>query len=306
MIMRTTYVSIILAILLFGCSKDRVFDKGFGSTQEKPASKAGLVSAASSDVTVDPSTQIAVKGIYKLSIGNTGDGLAPQMVFCEGEIELNIMKNMQAQNANAKMISCMGVPAEFSLDMVVPPLPVVEPETGKSSQESDGMIFRGAKVGQYAFEPSRPFLVGPVIQDMSKFKGYHEENNYRATYLAEDGSTANYDGKISLRIIDINQHFKPLEMPDELDSVIKWEMKAEGFKGIDHGASFCFARYEMWWSARPLAIANLVLEDSGSEFAGKMLPDNVKEIMSSTSKYAEALAGKIRIELTLKRVERTE
>ena len=288
---RTSFFISLLILTVFSCSKDKVFQSGEGAIQQKPASKVDTQNAAPQGTT-EPT--LVVKGVYKLSITGTETTLTP----CEGEIQLNIMSDMQAQLAKGEL-TCLGIP--IPIQKFLPPLPKVEAEVTQKV-ESDGRVFRGAKIGDYAFKPARPFLVGPVIQDISKFVNYQESKEYEAT-REKDGETETYNGNISLNILETEAKY--LEVPGEpLEHVIKWEMKSTGFENIDHGASFCFYRYEMWWSTNPLAIARLEINDSGAEFTGGALPSSAKKVVSFFDSIGEKFGGKIKVLLELKEIER--
>lgn len=304
-----TFFFVILILLASSCSKDKVFKDDQGSLQQKPAS---FNSENYSPVTEELTT--VVRGIYKLVI--TGEKL--ESAPCEGQIELNIMSDMQAQITNGEL-ECFGI--KIPIQRFLPPLPKVE--AGKSSgggveteqtnvnvekqtMENDGRIFRGAKIGDYAFTPPRPFLVGPVVQDVSKFVNYQESKDYTATRQKDDGTIETYSGTIALKILETEAKVQPLEMAETLDHVIKWQMTSEGFENIDHGASFCFPRYEMWWNTNPLAIARLEINDSGSGFAGGMIPPSIKGILGYLESFAEKIGGKVKVVLELKKVERSQ
>lgn len=295
-----TFFLLGLAIGLGACDKDKVFQTGFGSIQQKPIAAQSAIN--SSNAEMDLSQIVAARGIFKMEIKPSKLDITP----CTGEVQLNIMKSMMAQFASqgANSMNCFGI--TFDAKNLLPPLPKVEAAANNNDQVADpgdGYFFRAAKIGNTTFTPSRPFILGPVVQDPQKYLNYHEEKDYTATVTAADGTTKSYSGKIAVQVLEINAKFKPEQMDQELDRVIKWQMSASGFDGLDHGGAFAFPKYEMWWNTRPLAIVKLIIEDSGPQFMGAKLPSGVKDILQSTSSLPQAILGLVHVEFTLKKLE---
>ncbi len=273
-----------------------LFEGCTDSSKKENSSPAVKPKQDASTTTDDPKTEkpgLALKNVYEMVIMGT-DGKR----LCEGEIELNMLTNANIEVGDASL-KCLGysVPVkQFIPDMNNEEM-AGSVEVSGGSGETD-KVLRMPSMGVYKFNPPRPMLVGPIIQDTSSLQGYSEERDYIVTGT-KDGKAVEMGGKIKLFVLSIDQTYQPSDMKEPLDQVIKWEMDAEGFSKAVPAETLCFERYEMWWNTRPIALARLIIENSASGFmaAEESKPGYLKAL----DKVSEYFLGKIRIELNLKK-----
>ena len=66
-------------------------------------------------------------------------------------------------------------------------LNATQPANGNSKITSDGKMIYMDKFGTSTFDPPRPFLVGPIVQDPSEFENYKSNGNYTVSFDGTSG-----------------------------------------------------------------------------------------------------------------------
>jgi len=275
-----------LAVVFSGCksSDDEVFE-GNGNVQVKPA----MLGAQDGDAKpADPVTLMNVT--YDISV-ETASGAKP----CTGSASIAIDSKFQFKVPDAKL-KCLSM--EIDIGKM---LSAMSQETAnKPDFSSDGKIFRVKTLGAAVFEPARPVLLGPVIQDPSKFKGLHEKKPYSVTVTdAKTGTVSSGNGEIEVRVLGVDEPFPHEKFPDDFKSVLHWEMLATGFKGVPAAQALAFERLEFYWNMRPIMVPKIVIEGTLTDFISSGGATG-SGAMDAIAGIGAAFLGKLKIELTVK------
>ena len=137
------------------------------------------------------------------------------------------------------------------------------------------------------FNPPRPFLLGPVITDLDKYKDFHKETETTATVDSES-----YKGKFIVDVHEIGTSYQSPANPDmKFNDVIKWETRAEGFDGMNKLRGLSFSKFEWHWNTNPIMIPRIYFELMASD----VLSDDQQSIAS----ISDSLLGKIKVDLNV-------
>jgi hypothetical protein len=164
--------------------------------------------------------------------------------------------------------------------------------TNAADVSSDGRILRKKTVGTAQFMPARPLIIGPIVQDPSKFMGLFDNQTYQ---VQDNGASGT--GNIALQVLAVNTTFKPETFTGTMvfDKVIHWQMLTSGFEGINRAQAFLFDKIEFYWNSNPIAIPRIILEadieDLGS---GGILSGDTE----SLKKIGGGLLGKLTIDIS--------
>jgi hypothetical protein len=182
--------------------------------------------------------------------------------LCVGAVYLNINEDFSLAFPNSKAkCSLIG---DLDLEKLLNGFGDKEPGP---PPESDGKVLRLAKMGSMTFTPARPFLVGPIVQDTSKFQGYTETRSYHASYNdKQSGQTGEADGQITLNVLEAGSSLTPLFMPQShFENIVRFEMLTTGFKGVPRSKGFLFDRAEFTLNSRPISIPRIRLQSKASD-----------------------------------------
>jgi hypothetical protein len=288
--MQRLWTIMVASFLVVSCntSDDEAFKKG-GGTEVKPQA-LGAVDSSANGTAGKP----AVKAQYDLKV------IAGASVPCRGTIEFVIMSDFKFELPDAKL-KCLGL----TIDLGKMLTQVSQEQTTKPEIESDGRVLRIDRMGDAVFTPKRPLILGPVIQDTTKYRNFAEEKDYSVVVTdSQTGSTSSGTGRIRLAVIGIDEKFPTEKYPDDFTKVLHWEMSTTGFEGVPVGKAFLFDKMEFWWNTRPIMMPKLVIEGSIKDFiSGSPMGGGGAGGGGVLGTVADALFGKIRIELTVKNYE---
>jgi len=184
------------------------------------------------------------------------------------------------------------------------------PDPGKFIS-NDGTFIRTTRLPSFEFYPARPMVVSAINLDLSKIQvgGPGVTETFTARDLrpnirtAREGSgTATYTVLGKNEIIRLDGFSKPFQR------VFRWQLKYDGFGGVDRMAAMLFNSMEVSWNMAPLAIPKIVIKTRlGNVLAGAANNDAAAMnqmantlLGSSIGGLADFLVGEIVITLTLK------
>jgi hypothetical protein len=222
----------------------------------------------------------------------TASGAKP----CTGTASIAIDSKFQFKVPDAKL-KCLSL--EIDIGKM---LGAMSQDTGKKPDfSSDGKIFRVKTLGSATFEPARPVLLGPIIQDPSKFKGLQEKKTYSATVTdSKTGKVSTGSGDIEVRVLGVDEPFPHETFPDDFKSVLHWEMLATGFDGVPAAQALLFDRLEFYWNMRPIMVPKIVIEGTLTDFISGGGGATGGGAMDAIAGIGAAFLGKLKIELTVK------
>lgn len=211
--------------------------------------------------------------------------------LCSGALDLELMSDLGFGPSKGGVL-CMGqtidlgrllqgltASADSDLDLLV-----------------DGMMVRARRIGGVAFNPPRPLLVGPIVQDTTPFAGLNQTSQHDATWKnPENGKLVNSSGTTTVKVKGVNEHFESTTLGQQFDRILRWEITSTGYDGIPKSEAFIFDRIEMLWNVRPLVIPRIVIEGNLRSF--------LSDDSQSAGRIAELFVGRVQIVMEATRFE---
>ena len=249
----------LLALLATGCNDgdDAVFGNENGIEKKPPglAAKGNTFTAqqAGGDATV-------VDAQYKLSIFTRSEAR-----LCDGNVDIKIgFKSGEIDfDLPEAIIRCLSIEIDLSKMLSFAKSSESEPEIS-----SDGKVLRIDRFGGGTFDPPRPLLVGPIFQNIDRFKGFDESKNYSVSGTNDQGSSYSGSGNIDIEVHDIEAKFTSEANEDlEFDNIVHWSMKASDFgEDVPKAKLLLFDNLEFYFNARPIMVPKIVMEGQMSYF----------------------------------------
>lgn len=244
-------------LLLVGALSSCQQDVGRGSGEQKTG-VAEPATAGTPVTKVSTSTYIA-----KVQTAST-------LTLCTGPVTLEIMSNFEVRFPEFKL-KCQG----FDLDLgsMLNAAAASGAAQGGSVQdktkliEHDGYVLAVSEVGGAKFEPARPFIIGPVIQDPSKYKGFSRV--YQSTVTGKSPRTResyNAQGSFKITVINPKTDYSYPAKNIKLENVIHWKNEKQGFEGVPSTFGMLFSEMEWYFSYRPILIPVIKIKGQISDF----------------------------------------
>jgi hypothetical protein len=265
--------------LISGCkmSDDSVFSlKG---DLEKKGQSAGALSN-----TFDK-PQKAVEASYVISLTSS----ASSNPICSGETSITIMSDFSFDFPAGKVI-CGALAIDVSSILRAFQTNLSD-TTKKSKFSSDGKLLYIDQFGDSVFVPSRPMLLGPIVQDVSIYENFNQTTAHTLTYLSATGIEQTAQGTITVKVSAIDSSYTAPALKEPLNKVIKWQMDTAGFQGVPIASSGLLDRMEFFWNARPMMLPYLKLQGSFGNFIS--FPGPIGDL-------ANSILGPVTIELAVK------
>jgi hypothetical protein len=131
--------------------------------------------------------------------------------------------------------------------------------------EHDGFVLSVGEVAGAKFDPPRPFIIGPVIQDPGKYKGFSKEYSSTVTGSAK-GKSYNASGSFKVTVINPKTDYVWSEKNIKLDNVIHWKNVKTGFDGVPPNFGMLFSEMEWYFSYRPILIPVIRIKGQMGDF----------------------------------------
>lgn len=277
----------ILPLLLIsaGCNPDdeKVF-KG-GSSESKPVTTLlnGTEGVTGFDATAEVKTAATVTYIMKVT-SESGAAL------CEGEATIKIMSNFSMSFPKAE-IDCVSLKVNLAKALEAGGgIGGGDPKEAQENIVHDGKVLSLKKLANANFDPPRPMLLGPIIQDVSKYKNFKQTTKHSLTGTdPESGVPVSGTGSFNIEVLDYKTTYKNKYLDEEFENVIHWQMTTSGFKDVPAKIGLIFERWEWLWNVRPIMIPKLSFTGRLSDF-----------ISGDAGANADALVGILKIDLTVK------
>lgn len=279
-------IFLIPALVAGGCnsSDETVFKKG-GNNEVKPSRPLldGAEGLAGSDATADAKTAATVTYLMKVT---SESGAA----VCEGEATVKIMTNFALSFPKAE-IDCLSLKVDLAkaLDNGGVGIAGDSKDAGENIVH-DGKVFSLKKLANADFEPARPMLLGPIVQDPTKFKNFKKTTNHTLTGKnIQTGNSISGSGSFTIEVLDHQTTYKNKFIEDEFKNVLHWRMTSSGFKDIPAQTGLVFKRWEWVWNTRPIMIPKISITGRLSDF-----------IKGEGAGNTDALVGELQIDLIVK------
>ena len=265
----------LVAGLASSCTNDKGLPQN-GKTEKKPTT----VGEDDLQVKDDAPVSKVAEASYDIAVtSRSGASL------CLGSASIEIDSNFAMKFPAAKL-SCVSLTIDLAKV-----LGATQASVSNEGMSSDGKMIYMETFGSAKFEPARPFLVGPVIQDPSDYEGYTKNGDYTVSFQ-NGGVSDTKSGKINIKVIETNGKYESSKFDKKLDKVMHWQMTTTGFEGVPVANTFLFDKIEFYWNTRPIMVPKIVIEgflgDFISQSDGKKGALNIDDVI-----------GKIRLELTV-------
>jgi len=283
--LRKLSIYILLSLTtLPGCfSADENLVKGSNHLEKKTVSAA--LGAADSKVTPANNPVIA-RATYLIDV-STASGAKP----CAGEVSLSIHNDFTIELPTAK-VQCLSLTIDLGALLGAqiqngPPLDI-------SSLQSDHGSLTLSKIAGAEFNPPRPFILGPLIQDVSQYQGLTRNTQVTVTVPApSSGPPLSDQGTFVTKVLEIGGSYQNKFLPSPFTQVMHWTLETQGFSTIPAKYGLLFKKWEWYWNIRPIMIPKIIIT-----------LDNIAGFIDSSSGGdLSALIGEVTVTLTVKQFD---
>jgi hypothetical protein len=267
----------LLAVLVVGCQDDEKVFKGSGSNETKPATtllQGGEGAIDSSSKAATPSAHVT----FDLAVyGNSGAKL------CDGEVKIVIMSDFTMDFPNSKA-QCVSMTVDLSKAM----------GGGAAQGKKDGniafedgmLLFKEIAGG--TFDPPRPFLLGPIVQDSSQYKNFKKTTTHTVT----TASGTSGSGSFEIEVLDVDTTYKNKYLDKPFNKILHWKIRSSGFEGVKKSEGLLFKEMEWAWNTNPIMIPKVTIRGE------------LADLIESDGSGAD-LVGEIKIDLSVREYDFT-
>ncbi len=269
-----------ICVITISCAQGKAFKSGDFETKPQRMREFSPDSYAT-----DPGSnpRPIFRAIYKLNVYNGRD-----KELCAGEATLIGYSNYEVkQEGEAKCP--LGLKIDLAEMMGGDGFKAPSPEEAKR-YPFYGKVSRLSSLGKTKYSPPRTFVLGPVIQNVQDYTGFHYSENLHVSHISKKGEVQQGDGTLHVQVISAGGDFRPEGYPETFKKVLHWEMRAEGFQGVNKGEAMLYDRFEYYWSTSPIAIPMIRIRGAVSNFVDGPI----------IAALGGAVVGEITVELILK------
>ena len=259
--------ALLLALALAGCNgaDDGVF-KSTDGVESKPATTllSGTEGLQGGLNAIGAAPVPAATVNYMLTVdGNTNARI------CNGSVQLTIMSDFTLKVPTAK-IQCESYLIDLAgLLASSGGLGGLSGGTGQDASgnlSDDGMVLSIKSIAGGVFTPPRPLLLGPIVQDASKFAGFHRTSTHTLVAQDDTGKTLTADGSFDVQVLNVDTTYENKWVGKAFDKVLDWKMTTTGFTGIPARYGLTFQSWEWLWNVRPIMILKIEIKGQLSDF----------------------------------------
>ena len=257
---RNKIIALIFSVgALVGCgeAEDSFIFSTPGASESKPvAVHAPLLARSNLTASGQPVTKAAAVN-YLISVtSNSGNEV------CSGKASIEIMSDFTMKFPTAK-IKCL----TLAIDMAgIIGASANSSAVNLSNLASDGSVLSIDEIANATFDPPRPMLLGPVVQDPSIYKGFKRTVDTQVT-VKDANSKLNKKsakGQFDLAVIEgpndvLTTYKNKLSPKNDFDKVLNWTIAAKGFDGIPAKNGLLLKKMEWFWNIEPIMIPKLVI-----------------------------------------------
>jgi len=280
-------ISTLLFILLSsGCNTDdeKVF-KNKGNSEKKPLQTllSGAEGLKGFDATAEVKTAATVTYLMKVT---SESGVA----LCNGEATVKIMTNFSMNFPNAE-VACLSLKVNLGKVLDTGGAAIGgDDKDAASNITHDGKVLSLKTLAGTNFDPPRPMLLGPIVQDANIYKDFKQTTQHSLSGKdLETGANISGSGSFKITVLDHKTTYKNNFLDEEFKSILHWEITTTGFKGVPAKAGLVFDRMEWLWNTRPIMIPKISITGRLSDF-----------ISGEAGVNADMLLGTLKIDLQVK------
>jgi hypothetical protein len=260
--MRNVAISLLAVLLaaLAACNPndDKVFKEG-GNGESKPASTL-VAPPLGQDATSETPATLAATVTYQVRIDSPGAQL------CKGEATIQVYSDFTLKFPDATL-QCASMTLDLAAMLGSAPMGGGAGAKDPGNLTHDGLVLSVKNLGRTTFTPNRPFLLGPIVQDASKYKGFKRTTQHSLSGQdAKSGAPISGNGTFTVNVIDNKAEYSN-EKVGKFDNVIHWEMTTTGFDGVAAANGLIFEKWEWFWNTDPIMVPKIVIVGQISDFA---------------------------------------
>jgi len=258
------FVGVLLSIAFSGCAGDtnvaKVDTQRVGSMKGGEDDGRGLDGDESTPELpqgdlIDATYDIEIKGIFGA------------IKVCEGEVQLkfNTMGQFQLPKGD---VACLFGLIKVDLASMLKGLATNPNAPGGGPAPmpelvADDKVIRIGEVAGAKFTPPRPMLVSVFKATPQELSGYSVSDEIIATDT-KSGQSAR--GTVGLSVTGVNDTVHSEHFSKPFDKIVRWELTATGFSGLNKPMMFLFDKVEIAMNLDPIAIPELSLEGKMNDF----------------------------------------
>lgn len=168
----------------------------------------------------------------------------------------------------------------------------------------DGTLLRLEGVGEeLRFDPPRPLMFGPFIQDQDALISFSRSWNTTVTINDEDFQGSG-QGIFEAKVISVNSPYDDPRFSSKFKNTIHWQITANGFETILDRYGLLIPHFELWYNSNPIMIPKIrAIIDSKSlveEFASEIGGGTGSGFISSVIERLGGLIGDVTIEMRIR------
>ena len=275
---RVTTLAILLASLASACSD------GAKNTVKKGNGKNAMQATAAPTPLSRTVYEVRVfgKGTIASVTGCTLPEPSDDCALARGEIVMETMSNFSIKfvsgNVRVLKVPALTMDLSQSLNQFAPDA-TKDTMSGNISSDLDGRVVMTKRIGNILFEPARPLILGPIIQDPSDFAGI--DKTYPGIQFKSapefTGPAVAGTATIRLKVINPREMYKPRHPAISATpfEVLHWEMSLDNSTATasQNIQALVLNQIAFYWRTRPIQIPRLTLDtDLASLLGGKVDP----------------------------------
>lgn len=264
--------------LWFGChgNDDAVFSQS-GNLEVKPDARLLDDLNQLSQGDQKDAASVAADVTYNLKVLSKSE-----TELCNGTVQLQIMSDFKLKFPQA-IVNCLSL--SIDLAGILGARAGANRDPGSiGKMKHDGQVLSLEKVAGATFDPPRPMLLGPIVQDDEKYTNFeprHTEHTLSAT--GQDGAPIEGKGSFDVKVIKYPTTYKHGDKIS-FDKVLHWEITSSFDSPAQYGLTF--SKWTWYWNTRPIMIPGIIIEGSLKDF-----------IDTPTVEMAAALTGELKFQL---------
>lgn len=187
-------------------------------------------------------------------------------ILCEGETTLITYSNMKVKaqgGANCKLSKDIDLSTIISDNIKLIPFETVK------QQQLDHRIVWITQYGNAIYEPYKPYIIQPIIQNMDKFKNIDISHALNVKIIPQTAkeSVNEGSGMVQIKMLEVGITYKPQDYHETFNNVVRWGIYANGFETLKTKADASLYKvYEYYWSTRPIIILKIHIESPLKDF----------------------------------------
>lgn len=278
-----TLLGLMSLVVGAGCNPgdEKVF-KGAGNSESKPAASA-IENIIGSDLVKKEAKEAASVTYGMRIISNSGAEL------CNGETTLVIMTDFSLKVPNGK-IQCVSLSVDLAGMLGSGVGLAADGGDGPNDNLShDGKVLSLRQIAGATFDPPRPFLLGPIVQDVGKYKNFTRSTDHKLTGTdPATGTAISGTGSFKIKVLDNKTTYKNDHIDETFEDILHWQMTTTGFDDIAAKNGLVFEKWEWLWNVRPIMIPSVTIVGRLSDF------------IQSEGGGQDKIVGKITVKLVVK------